>query len=157
MWGSTFSIGFPKVDKEVSVEASLSRQGVEDRRIWDVCFIREFNDLEMDEGLHFLCILGANTPPMDVGDRMRSKLKLNGDFDIWSYYNKLRNSPLIVFPWKAIWKVKALRRVSFFVWCVAWNKILTGDNLRLRRLIFCGLVYYVSTLWRDDRPLTFSL
>ena len=111
----------------------------------------------MDEGLHFLRILGANTPPMDVGDRMRSKLKLNGDFDIRSYYNKLRNSPLIVFPWKAIWKVKAPKRVSFFVWCVAWNKILMGDNLRLRRLIFCGLVYYVSTLWRDDRPLTFSL
>ena len=68
MWGSTFSIGFPKVDKEVSVEASLSRQGVEDRRIWDVCFIREFNDWEMDKGLHFLHILRANTPPMDVGD-----------------------------------------------------------------------------------------
>ena len=56
----------------------------------------------MDEGLHFLHILGANTPPMDVGDWMR-------------------------------WK---FRRVSFFVWCVAWNKILTGDNLKLRRLVF---------------------
>ena len=90
----------------------------------------------MNEGLHFLRILGANTPSMDVGDRMRWKLKLNGDFDMWSYYNKLRNSPSIVFLWKAIWKVKAPRRVSFFVWCVAWNKILTGDNLRLRRLVF---------------------
>ena len=64
---------------------------------------------------------------------MRWKLKLNGDLDIQSYYNKLRNSPSIVFPWKAIWKVKAPRRVSFVVWCVAWNKILTGDNLRLGR------------------------
>ena len=90
----------------------------------------------MDEGLHFLRILGANTPPMDVGDRMRWKLKLNGDFDIWSYYNKLRNSPSIVFHWKAIWKVKTPRQVSFFVWCVTWNKILTGDNLRFRRLVF---------------------
>ena len=70
---------------------------------------------------------------MDVGDRMKWKLKPNGDFDIRSYYNKLRDSPSIVFPWKAIWKAKAPRRVSFFVWCVAWNKILTGDNLRLRR------------------------
>lgn len=52
----------------------------------------------MDEGLHFLHILGANTPPMDVGDQMRWKLKLNGDFDIRSYYNKLKNSPSIVFP-----------------------------------------------------------
>ena len=124
------------IDKEVSVKTSLSRQGVEDRRIWDVCFIREFNDWEMDKGLHFLRILGANTPPMDVGDWMRWKLKLNRDFDIQSYYNKLKNSPSIVFPWKVIWKVKAPRRVSFFVWCVAWNKILMGDNLRLRRLVF---------------------
>lgn len=86
--------------------------------------------------MHFLCILGANTPPMDVGDRMRCKLKPNGDFDIRSYYNKLRASPSIVFPWKAIWGAKAPRQVSFFVWCVTWNRILTGDNLRLRGLDF---------------------
>ena len=96
---------------------------------WNVRFIRDFNDWEMDKGLHFLRILGVNTPPMDVGDRMRWKLKPNGVFDIWS-------SPSTVFPWKAIWRAKALRRVSFFVWCVAWNKILMGDNLRLRRLVF---------------------
>ena len=90
----------------------------------------------MDDGLHFFRILGANTPPMDVGDRMRWNLKPNGDFDIRSYYNKLRDSPSIVFPWKGTWRVKAPRQVSFFVWCVAWNKILTGDNLRLRGLDF---------------------
>ena len=33
----------------------------------------------MEEGLHFLRILGANTPSMDVGDRLRWKLKPNGD------------------------------------------------------------------------------
>ena len=89
----------------------------------------------MDEGLHFLRILGTYTP-MDVGNRMRWKLKPNGAFDIWLYYNKLRGSPSTVFLQKAIWRVKAPRRVSFFVWCVVWNKILTGDNLRLRRLDF---------------------
>ena len=26
--------------------------------------------------------------------------------------------------------MKAPRRVSFFVWTVAWNKILTGDNMK---------------------------
>ena len=124
------------IDKEVFIEASLSRQGAKDRKIWDVHFIREFNDWEMVEGLHFLHILGASTHPMDVGDRMKWKLKPNGDFDILSYYNKLRNSPSIVFPWKAIWKAKAPRRVSFFVWYVACYKILTGDSLRLRRLVF---------------------
>ena len=71
-----FQLAFPRlyviaIDKEVSVEASLSRQGTEERRIWDVRFIRKFYDWEMDEGLHFLHLLGANTPPMDGGDRMR--------------------------------------------------------------------------------------
>ena len=74
---------------------------------------------------------------MDVGDWMRWKLKPNGEFDTWSYYNNLRAPPSIVFPWKGIWRVKAPRLVSFFVWRVAWNKILTGDNLRrLRGLDF---------------------
>ena len=39
----SFQVAFPRlygiaIDKEASVEASLSRQGVEDRRIWDVRF-----------------------------------------------------------------------------------------------------------------------
>ena len=41
---------------------------MEERRSWNVHFFRDFNDWEMDEGLHFLRILGANTPPMDAGD-----------------------------------------------------------------------------------------
>ncbi|XP_075658741.1 uncharacterized protein LOC142628552 [Castanea sativa] len=110
----SLQVAFPRlygiaIDKEAFVEASLSRQGMDDRRILDVRFIREFNDWEMDEGLHFLRILGANTPPMDVRDRMRWKLKPNGEFDIQSYYNKLRDSSSIVFPWKEIWKVKGPR------------------------------------------------
>ncbi|KAL4613723.1 hypothetical protein ACB092_07G001100 [Castanea dentata] len=126
-----FQLAFPRlygiaVDKEASVETSFHRQGAEDRRFWNVRFSKFFNDWEMDEGLQFLRILGAITPPMDVGDWMRWKLKPNGAFDIRSYYYKLKNSPSTTFPWKAIWRVKAPRR----------NKIIMGDNLRLRRLDF---------------------
>jgi hypothetical protein len=39
------------------------------------------------------------------------------------------------FPWKGIWKVKVLLRVSFFVWTASLGKILTLDNLRKRGLI----------------------
>ena len=42
----------------------------------------------------------------------------------------------IIFPWKGIWKVKAHRHVSFFVWTVVWDKILAGDNLRDRGFDF---------------------
>ena len=86
---------------------------------------------------HSLTIqIGLNIPLMDIGDRMRWKLKPNEDFDIRSFYIKLRDSPSVVFPWKGIWKVKVPQRVSFFVWSVTWNKMLTGDNLRLRGFDF---------------------
>jgi len=67
---------------------------------------------------------------------MRWKLERKGDFDIRLFYNKLRGSFSIIFPWKDIWKVKAPWHVSFFVWTVAWNRILTSDNLRLRGFDF---------------------
>ena len=46
-----------------------------------------------------------------------------------SFYMILQGSPTLSFPWKAIWRVKAPWRVSFFVWTTALGKILTGDNL----------------------------
>uniref|UniRef100_A0A7N2L513 Reverse transcriptase zinc-binding domain-containing protein n=1 Tax=Quercus lobata TaxID=97700 RepID=A0A7N2L513_QUELO len=67
---------------------------------------------------------------------MRWKLTKNGAFDIRSFYNKLRSLLPIIFPWKGVWKVKAPRRVSFFVWTAVWDRILTGDNLRGRRMVF---------------------
>ena len=44
-----FQLAFPRlygiaIDEEVSVEATLLRQGAEERRIWNVRFIRDFND-----------------------------------------------------------------------------------------------------------------
>ena len=47
---------------------------------------------------------------------MRSpwKLKPNGDFDIRSFYNKLRGSPSVVFPWKGLWRVKAPQSIFSF-------------------------------------------
>ena len=87
----------------------------------------------MDE---FLRLLASNLPSGIDGDRLKWKLTKNGDFTIRSYYHKIYGSSFVVFPWKGIWKVKAPRRVSFFVWTVAWNRILTGDNLWLRGFDF---------------------
>ena len=42
-------------------------------------------------------------------------------------YNKLRGPLPIIFSWKGIWKVN---------WTAAWDKILTGDNLRGRGFDF---------------------
>ena len=84
----------------------------------------------------FLCTLGSNSPPIENGDCMQWKVLKNGDFDIRSFYNKLRGPLPIIFPWKGVWKVKAPRQVFFFVWTAVWDKILTGDNLRVRGMDF---------------------
>ena len=65
---------------------------------------------------------------------LRWWLKKNGLFDIRSYYNVLRGSPRMAFPWRSVWNLKAPRWVCFFffcffVWGAAWEKILTCDNL----------------------------
>ena len=67
---------------------------------------------------------------------MRLKLTKNGDFNIRSFYDKLHGSSFVVFPWKGIWKVKATRHVSFFVWTATCERILMGDNLRVRGFDF---------------------
>ena len=64
----------------------------------------------------FLRTLDSNLFPSVNGDCMRWKLIKNGDFDIRSFYNKLRSPLPIIFPWKGVWKVKVPRRISFFVW-----------------------------------------
>ena len=123
-------------DKEAPVASSLEQLGIEERRSWDVRFIRRSNDWEMGGVDEFLHTLGSNLPPTKNGDRMQWKLTKNEDFDIRSFYNKLRSPLPIIFPWKGVWKVKAPRRVSFFIWTAVWDKILIGDNLRGRGMDF---------------------
>ena len=119
-------------NKEASVESSLLCQGEGNRRTWDVRFIRGPNDWKADVMDEFFRFLASNQPLVTEGDRMRWKLSKKGDFTIRSFYHKLHGSSPIVFPWKGIWKVKAPRHVSFFVWTAAWDRILTGDNMKLK-------------------------
>jgi len=66
---------------------------------------------------------------------MRWKLAKNGDFDIRSFYSKLRGLFPLSFLEKVFGRLRHLG-VSFFVWTLAWDKILTGDNLRSRGFNF---------------------
>jgi len=55
---------------------------------------------------------------------------------------KVLSSPIqSSFPWKSIWKVKVLPRMSFFVWTATLRKILTLDNLRKRNIIVMEWCY----------------
>ena len=50
------------INREASIELSLARQGVGERKSWDVRFTRDLNDWELDLMLDFLHILEFNTP-----------------------------------------------------------------------------------------------
>uniref|UniRef100_A0A2N9EHM7 Reverse transcriptase zinc-binding domain-containing protein n=1 Tax=Fagus sylvatica TaxID=28930 RepID=A0A2N9EHM7_FAGSY len=105
---------------------------VQGRQDWNVTFTRNFNDWEMDLVVSFLNLLQSNIPAMEVEDGLWWKLKKTGRFNTRSYYEALRDPPQVDFPWKSIWRSKALRWASFFVWTAAWNKVWTCDNLRKR-------------------------
>jgi hypothetical protein len=67
-------------------------------------------------------------------------------FEVKTFYKALVCHEVAYFPWKVIWRVKASKRVAFFVWTAALGKILTHDNLRR-----CGIVVvewcYVQEAW----------
>ena len=123
-------------NREASVASSLERLGTEARRSWKVLLLRDPNDWETGVVDEFLHTLGSNLPQSEQGDRMIWKLSKKGDFDIRSFYDKLRSPLPIIFPWKGIWKDKAPTHVSFFVWTATWEKIFTGDTLRCRGFDF---------------------
>ena len=88
------------------------------------------------------------------------EIEVEEEWGIWypcSLQWATRSPFFVIFPWKGIWRVKAPRWVSFFVWAVAWGKILMGDNLRSRGFCFCWLMCHVSLLWGDCGSLTASL
>ena len=63
---SPLQLTFPRVygiasNKEVSVASSLERLGIEERRSWDVHFIRRPNDWEMGEVDEFSPYLGLKS------------------------------------------------------------------------------------------------
>ena len=102
----------------------LSISTVGEGRIWKLTFIRDFNDWEVEEVLEFFNFIHSKIPVGLDPDSMRWKLCQHGNFDVKSFYHTLDVKSEIVFPWRAIWKVKAPRRVSFFIWSVTWGRIL---------------------------------
>jgi hypothetical protein len=94
-----------------------------------VTFIRNFNDWEMDAVMVFLHLLYSHSPVSLDRNIPWWRNKKNGLFDISSFYHAICTRPRVSFPWKSVWRSKAPRRVCFFVWSAAWNKILTYDNL----------------------------
>ena len=89
--------------------------GVGEGRVWNITFIQDFNDWEVEEVLAFFTFTHLKTPASVNPDTMRWKLRHHGVFDAKSLYHALDGKNDFKFPWKAIWRVKAPGRVSFFM------------------------------------------
>ncbi len=70
---------------------------------WNVTFIRNFNDWEMDGMLSLFNLLYSHIPTRVCEDVLLWRLKSTGIFDIRSFYKALRGPSRILFPWRSVW------------------------------------------------------
>ena len=119
-------------DQQATIDSLLTRSASGSYSDWNVNFVRNFNDWEMEGVISFFGLLHSHSSFKVGGDGLRWRLKGNGMFDICFYYIALRGSPPVKFLWKSIWSVHVPRRVSFFVWSATWDRILIADNLMQR-------------------------
>ena len=81
---------------------------------------------------------------------MISQLNRSGIFDVRSFYNYLLKFTSISFPWQSIWFIKVPKRVSFFLWTIVRDGILTIDNLVKEKL---PLVYWCYLCRCDEETV----
>uniref|UniRef100_A0A2N9GIF8 Reverse transcriptase zinc-binding domain-containing protein n=1 Tax=Fagus sylvatica TaxID=28930 RepID=A0A2N9GIF8_FAGSY len=134
-------------NRQATIASTLIRSASGSRPEWNVHFVRNFNDWEVEEVASFFELLHAHTAFKEGGDGLRWRLKSNGVFDIRSYYLALRDNQPVTFPWKAIWGVHAPRRVAFFAWSASWGRILTTDILMRRGYQLAGWCWGVLDLF----------
>jgi hypothetical protein len=125
-------------NRQATIHSILIRSASGSRSDWNVHFVRNFNDWEVEGVATFFELLHSHSSFREGGDGLRWRLKGNGIFDIRSFYSALRHAQPVTFPWKAIWGVHAPKRVSFFVWSAVWGRILTVDNLMRRGYQLAG-------------------
>jgi hypothetical protein len=121
--------------------------------IWNITFVRNFNDWEVERVASFFECLHSHDSFRHGVDCLRWRLKGDGVFDIRSFYSALRDAPPVTFPWKAIWGVRVPKRVAFFTWSAMWGRILSADNLMRRGFHLAGRCYMCQSEGETIRHL----
>jgi hypothetical protein len=102
---------------------------------WNVLFTRYAHDWEVEMVISFYEQLYTIWIRHGEVDRVVWNLSKKRNFEVKIFYKALVCHEAACFPWKGIWRVKASKRVAFFVWTTALGKILTHDNLRRRGIV----------------------
>ncbi|KAJ9704891.1 hypothetical protein PVL29_003103 [Vitis rotundifolia] len=100
---------------------------------WNLNFLRDFNDWEVDLVGNLLHILRGYRPSLEE-DMVKWKGERNGLFKIKEAYRLLANHNSTNFPSRHVWMDRVPTKVAFFVWEATWGKVLTLDRLQRRGL-----------------------
>jgi hypothetical protein len=76
-------------NKTASIKSLLSRPSVGEVRIWNLAFIRDFNDWELDELLNFFNLIHSKIQREERPNAMSWTLQQHGRFDAKSFYHAL--------------------------------------------------------------------
>jgi hypothetical protein len=102
---------------------------------WNVLFTRYAQDWEVEMVISFYELLYFIRIRHREVDRVVWNLSKKMNFEVKTFYKALVCHEAAQFPWKGIWRVKALKLMAFFVWTAVLGKILTHDNLRRRGIV----------------------
>ncbi|KAJ9684352.1 hypothetical protein PVL29_016699 [Vitis rotundifolia] len=99
---------------------------------WNPCFLRAFNDWEVEEVERFLGRLHGKRILENEEDMVSWTETKSGKFSVKSLYCALEAGGSSLFPSSYIWHVNVQPKISFFAWEATWGKALTLDMVQKR-------------------------
>ncbi|RVW43437.1 putative ribonuclease H protein [Vitis vinifera] len=98
---------------------------------WNLRFLRDFNDWELEMIGNLLHVLRSYKPSMEE-DSVRWKGGRNGKFRVKEAYRVVTRPNDIGFPSRSIWVDSVPTKVAFYAWEATWGRVLTLDRLQKR-------------------------
>ncbi|WJZ99896.1 hypothetical protein VitviT2T_018303 [Vitis vinifera] len=99
---------------------------------WNPCFLRAFNDWEIEEAERFMERIQSKRVCEDVEDTVSWTETKSGKFSVKSLFIALEAGGSSLFPSSFIWNVNVQPKISFFAWEATWGKALTLDLVQKR-------------------------
>ncbi|KAL6343127.1 hypothetical protein AAG906_019670 [Vitis piasezkii] len=126
---SLFALTNDKEESVANVWDSLAEGGWGG---WNPCFVRAFNDWEVEEASSFMERLHRSRVIEDVEDRVSWTETKSGKFSVKSLYLAIEAGGSARFPSSLIWNANVQPKISFFAWEATWGKALTLDKMQKR-------------------------
>ncbi|RVW92430.1 hypothetical protein CK203_042701 [Vitis vinifera] len=96
---------------------------------WNLNFLRDFNDWELDTVGDLLHMLRGHRPSLEE-DSILWRQGRNGQFRVKEAYSLLTNSNDTGFPSSSIWVARVPTKVAFFAWEAMWGMCLLWKDFK---------------------------